>query len=142
MADYLDELEMTFLLATPVSLPGATALEATSDGTEVIQTTVTTIWKPLDVGTTVLRIYAYLILLDYCTPIFPYRGMCLVCSEYARRDVRYLHSSQRLLALSPATNSIRHSMQELVSSYQLGTERQVALLRLIKQKHMDLLKYL
>lgn len=111
MADYLDELEMTFLLATPASLP--TKIESVTDGTEVVTTTVSVL-QPLDLGASVLRIHAYLLLLDYCGPLFPYR----------------------------ATSSIHRSMQELVTSYRLGTERQVALLRLIKQKHMDLLKYL
>ena len=112
MTDYLDELEMTFLLATPISIP--TTIESENDGTEVVATTVTSILQPIDLGSSVLRIYRYLILLDYCGPLFPYR----------------------------ATTSIRRSMQELVTSYRLGTDRQVALLRLIKQKHMDLLKYL
>lgn len=113
MADYLDELEMTFLLATPVAIP--TIVESDTNGTEVIATTQTaTVLQPIDLGTSVLRVRAYLVLLDYCGPLFPYR----------------------------ATSSIQRSMQELVASYRLGTDRQVALLRLIKQKHFDLLKYL
>jgi hypothetical protein len=114
MSDYLDELEMTFLLATPVSILPTMVESENDDGKEVVATTVTSILQPIDLGSSVLRIYRYLILLDYCGPLFPHR----------------------------ATSSIRHSMQELVASYRLGTDRQVALLRLIKQKHMDLLKYL
>lgn len=114
MSDYLDELEMTFLLATPVSILPTMVESENDDGKEVVATTVTSILQPIDLGSSVLRIYRYLILLDYCGPLFPHR----------------------------ATSSIRHSMQELVTSYRLGTDRQVALLRLIKQKHMDLLKYL
>ena len=112
MADYLDELEMTFILATPIEIP--TTVESKSDGTEIKATTFTSVLQPIDLGESVLRIHAYLVLLDYCGPLFPYR----------------------------ATSSIHRSMQELVTSYRLGTERQVALIRLIKQKHMDLLKYL
>jgi len=112
MADYLDELEMTFLLATPMLIP--TTVESAADGKEVIATIVTAVLQPLELGESVLRVHAYLVLLDYCGPLFPYR----------------------------ATSSIKRSMQELVTSYRLGTDRQVSLLQLIKQKHFDLLKYL
>jgi hypothetical protein len=114
MADYLDELEMTFLLATPVAIP--TIVESDTNGTEAVLATsqTATVLQPIDLGTSVLRVRAYLVLLDYCGPLFPYR----------------------------ATSSIKRSMLELVASHRLGTDRQVALLRLIKQKHFDLLKYL
>jgi nuclear-control-of-ATPase protein 2 len=106
MAEYLDEMEMAFLLvpATP------TTIERDVNG----RITLATVLQPVDLGEFVLRVYSYLILLKYASPLFPYR----------------------------ATNAIHKAMEELVTSHRLGVDRQVSLLRLIKQKHMDLLKYL
>jgi nuclear control of ATPase protein 2 len=106
MAEYLDEMEMAFLL-----VPAApTTIERDVNGT----ITLAAVLPAVDLGEFVLRVYLYLILLNYASPLFTHR----------------------------ATNAIHKAIEELVSSHRLGVDRQVSLLRLIKQKHMDLLKYL
>jgi nuclear-control-of-ATPase protein 2 len=76
--------------------------------------TIAVVLQPVGLGEFVLCVYSYLILLEYASALFPHR----------------------------ATSAIKKAMQDLVASHRLGVDRQVALLRLIKQKHMDLLKYL
>ena len=70
---------------------------------------------PTELGDFVLDMYTYLVLLDFCSPPFPGRSC----------------------------ESIHKSMQEILCAQgrARGTDRHIALLRLVKQKHMDLLKY-
>lgn len=70
-----------------------------------------------DLGEFVLSIHSYLVLLDCCAPPFPHR----------------------------ACDSIHVSLQELLSlqgSGKLDTSQQVALLHLLRAKHMDLLRFI
>jgi nuclear-control-of-ATPase protein 2 len=75
---------------------------------------VAVVLQPVGLGEFVLCVYSYLILLEYSSALFPHR----------------------------AINALKKAIQDLVASHRLGVDRQVALLSLIKQKHMDLLKYL
>jgi len=80
--------------------------------------TETSFDKPKVLGEYVLHIHSYLVLLDYCSPPFP--GFS--CDNIQR-------SLQDLLSLQGKGKTI-------------GTDRQLALLRLIKQQHKELLNSL
>ena len=71
---------------------------------------------PMELGDCVLNMHSYLVLLDFCCP--PFSGQ--------------------------SCNAIHKSMQEILSMQgkARGTNVHAVMLQLVKQKHMDLLKYL
>jgi nuclear-control-of-ATPase protein 2 len=113
MADYLDEMEKQLLL------------------------------ENCSMGEFVLHMHSYLVLLDYSSPVFPSRSLDAI------------HRSMQDLLQSSSTTTVILEEQELLERDNVKTStivtmnqqhnmrtRQVQILRLVKEKHAGLLKYL